>query len=76
MGMFTSFIRFLMTYPYDLNELAQHIKQWGRELGFQQVGICDTDLSHEEPRLQDWLDKQYHGEMDWMARHCMLRARP
>ncbi|MBN3116111.1 tRNA epoxyqueuosine(34) reductase QueG [Pectobacterium brasiliense] len=65
-----------MSYPYDLNELAQHIKQWGQELGFQQVGICDTDLSAEEPRLQDWLDKQYHGEMDWMARHGILRARP
>lgn len=65
-----------MSYPYDLNELAQHIKQWGQALGFQQVGICDTDLSVEEPRLQDWLDKQYHGEMDWMARHGMLRARP
>ncbi|MEQ9848205.1 tRNA epoxyqueuosine(34) reductase QueG [Pectobacterium brasiliense] len=65
-----------MSYPYDLNELAQHIKQWGQALGFQQVGICDTDLSAEEPRLKDWLDKQYHGEMDWMARHGMLRARP
>ncbi|WJV62094.1 tRNA epoxyqueuosine(34) reductase QueG [Pectobacteriaceae bacterium CE70] len=65
-----------MTYPYDLNELAQLIKQWGQSLGFQQVGICDTDLSHEEPRLQAWLDKQYHGEMAWMARHGMLRTRP
>ncbi|MFS7252424.1 tRNA epoxyqueuosine(34) reductase QueG [Rahnella rivi] len=65
-----------MTLPLDLVQLAQHIKQWGQSLGFQQVGICDTDLSAEEPRLQDWLDKQYHGEMDWMARHGMLRARP
>ncbi|OWF85601.1 tRNA epoxyqueuosine(34) reductase QueG [Yersinia entomophaga] len=62
--------------PLDLNQLAQHIKQWGQSLGFQQVGICDTDLSAEEPRLQAWLDKQYHGEMAWMARHGMLRARP
>ncbi|ANI30686.1 [Fe-S]-binding protein [Yersinia entomophaga] len=65
-----------MTHPLDLNQLAQHIKQWGQSLGFQQVGICDTDLSAEEPRLQAWLDKQYHGEMAWMARHGMLRARP
>ncbi|MCL2894232.1 tRNA epoxyqueuosine(34) reductase QueG [Brenneria tiliae] len=65
-----------MAYPYDLGELAQLIKQWGLSLGFQQVGICDTDLSAEEPRLQAWLDKQYHGEMAWMARHGMLRARP
>lgn len=65
-----------MTHPLDLNQLAQHIKQWGQSLGFQQVGICDTDLSAEEPKLQAWLDKQYHGEMEWMARHGMLRARP
>jgi len=65
-----------MSYPLDLHQLAQQIKQWGAELGFQQVGITDTDLSAEEPRLQAWLDKQYHGEMEWMARHGMMRARP
>lgn len=65
-----------MSYPLDLQQLAEQIKQWGRDLGFQQVGICDTDLSAEEPKLQAWLNKQYHGEMDWMARHGMMRARP
>ncbi|PKH23112.1 tRNA epoxyqueuosine(34) reductase QueG [Enterobacterales bacterium CwR94] len=65
-----------MSHPLDLISLATQIKQWGQELGFQQVGICDTDLSLEEPKLQAWLDKQYHGEMDWMARHGMMRARP
>lgn len=65
-----------MSHPLDLHQLARDIKQWGQELGFQQVGICDTDLTLEEPRLQAWLDKQYHGEMDWMARHGMMRARP
>lgn len=57
-------------------ELARLVKQWGRELGFQQVGICDTDLAAHEPALQTWLDKQFHGEMAWMSRHGMLRARP
>ncbi|MGL4858682.1 MAG: tRNA epoxyqueuosine(34) reductase QueG [Enterobacteriaceae bacterium] len=65
-----------MTYPLNLNKLAQDIKQWGRDLGFQQVAICATDLSIEEPRLQAWLDNQYHGDMAWMARYGMLRARP
>ncbi|CBJ79466.1 putative electron transport protein yjeS [Xenorhabdus bovienii str. Jollieti] len=65
-----------MATPLDLNLLATNIKQWSLSLGFQQVGICDTDLSAEEPKLQEWLDKQYHGEMDWMARHGMMRARP
>lgn len=65
-----------MSHPLDLHQLARDIKQWGQELGFQQVGICDTDLTSEEPRLQAWLDNQYHGEMEWMARHGMMRARP
>ncbi|MEY8712704.1 tRNA epoxyqueuosine(34) reductase QueG [Mangrovibacter phragmitis] len=65
-----------MSQPFVLDELVQKIKQWGKELGFQQVGICDTDLSASEPALQEWLDKQYHGEMEWMARHGMMRARP
>ena len=65
-----------MSQPLDLNQLAQKIKQWGAELGFQKVGITDTDLSASEPKLQAWLDKQYHGEMEWMARHGMMRARP
>lgn len=63
-------------HPHDLNQLAQHIRQWGEALGFQQVGICAIDLSEEEPRLQAWLDKNYHGDMAWMERHGMLRARP
>ncbi len=65
-----------MSLPLDFNQLAQHIKQWGQELGFQQVGISDTDLRAEEPKLQAWLDNQYHGDMSWMARYGMLRARP
>ena len=57
-------------------ELARLIKLWGLALGFQQVGICDTDLAAHESELQAWLDNHYHGDMEWMARHGMLRARP
>lgn len=60
----------------DLQRLAQDIKLWAGELGFDQVGITDTDLSIEEPRLQAWLDAGHHGNMDYMARHGMMRARP
>ncbi|MFL9594248.1 tRNA epoxyqueuosine(34) reductase QueG, partial [Aeromonas schubertii] len=60
----------------DLHALAHHIKLWARELGFDQAGITDTDLSIEEPRLQAWLDAGYHGSMEYMERHGMLRARP
>ncbi len=60
----------------QLNQLASQIKQWGKELGFAQIGISDTDLVNEEAKLQAWLDKDYHGEMAYMANHGMMRARP
>ena len=60
----------------DLEKLAEDIKTWGKALGFQQVGITDIDLSQHEKFLQDWLDKGYHGEMDYMETRGMMRARP
>jgi epoxyqueuosine reductase len=60
----------------DHAALAQRIKHWGRELGFQAVGIASADLAAAEPRLLDWLGKGWHGEMQYMARHGALRARP
>jgi epoxyqueuosine reductase len=52
------------------------IKQWGAELGFQAVGITDPGLSAAGDRLAAWLALGWHGEMDYMARHAPLRARP
>jgi len=60
----------------DPAQLARRIKAWGRELGFQQVGITGTDLGDAEARLLAWLDRGWHGGMDYMARHGVRRARP
>ncbi|MBB3141582.1 tRNA epoxyqueuosine(34) reductase QueG [Halomonas organivorans] len=60
----------------DLDQLAALIKTWGRELGFQQVGITDVDLAEDEARLQRWLDAGHHGEMGFMAKHGTKRTRP
>lgn len=56
--------------------LAEQIKQWGSELGFQQVGITDTNLAEAELHLQQWLSNNFHGEMDYMQRHGFKRSRP
>ena len=56
--------------------LASEIKQWAKNLGFQNCGICDTNLTLAEQQLFDWLDHNYHGEMHYMARHGTLRTRP
>ena len=63
-------------HEQDLSRLAQKIKQWGRELGFAAVGIADVDLSAAEAGLQKWLDRGFHGEMDYMAAHGTKRSRP
>lgn len=65
-----------MTTTPDLIRLAQDIKLWGQELGFDQVGITDCNLSHEEDALMSWLAAGYHGEMDYMSRYGLMRARP
>ena len=61
---------------YDYAALARAIKAWGRELGFQAVGIADTDLGAAEGGLAAWLAAGFHGEMNYMARHGSRRARP
>lgn len=56
--------------------LAAAIKGWGRELGFQQVGISGIDLAQHESWLLAWLAAGLHGEMHYMARHGLKRSRP
>ena len=59
-----------------LADLTATIKTWGRELGFQQIGIAGIDLAEAEARLRDWLATGFHGAMDYMARHGIKRSRP
>ncbi len=62
--------------PIDLASLADSIKAWGRESGFQAVGIADVDLRTAEQGLIEWLAAGFHGSMDYMGRHGTLRSRP
>ena len=39
------------TALHDCTELVSSIRQWGRELGFQQVGITGIELPEDEARL-------------------------
>ncbi len=59
-----------------LNKLAIAIKQSGQSLGFQQVGITDTDLAADEAYFLAWLAADFHGEMDYMAKYSTRRSRP
>ncbi len=56
--------------------LLSEIQNLGNSLGFSQIAVAPLDLSSAEPHLQAWLAQNFHGEMDYMARHGMKRARP
>jgi epoxyqueuosine reductase len=60
----------------DQAALKRDIIGWGRELGFQAVGVSRIALDQDEQALDAWLALGRHGEMDWMQRHGRKRSRP
>ena len=57
-------------------KLAGAIKRWALDLGFQQAGITGTNLDTAERLWREWLQRGWHGEMEYMARHGSMRGRP
>jgi epoxyqueuosine reductase len=53
------------------------IKSEAQRLGFLACGISKaTFLAEEAPRLEQWLNQNYNGEMAYMANHFDLRLDP
>lgn len=56
---------------------SQLIKQKAEKFGFQSCGISKAEFLEEEaPRLEIWLNKGYHGEMQYMENHFDKRLNP
>ena len=56
---------------------SQLIKQKAEKFGFQSCGISKAEFLEEEaPRLEAWLNKDYHGEMKYMENHFDKRLNP
>jgi epoxyqueuosine reductase len=62
--------------PAHERDLLDRMRQWAAELGFASLGVADVDLRDAEAGLKAWLEAGFHGEMDYMARHGLRRARP
>ena len=60
----------------DMIELAERIRGWGQDLGFQQLGFSDIELGDHEVHLNNWLSQGFHGDMEYMQRHGTRRSRP
>ncbi len=60
-----------------MQSLTQKIKAQALELGFVKVGIVRAEVLTEEGKhLQEWLNRRYHGTMDWMERNLEKRIDP
>lgn len=62
--------------PELLQQLTQEIKDKGISLGFQAIGISDTNLQEAENHLQPWLDANKQGSMSYMGKHGKKRTTP
>jgi epoxyqueuosine reductase len=60
----------------DPARLAEDIRSWGAELGFQQIGITSALLEEDAGRLEQWLARGFQGEMDYMHHHGSKRTHP
>ena len=56
--------------------LAENIKQWGLDLGFDAVGISNINFDHQKDFYQDWLSQGYQGEMQYLERHKNIKFDP
>lgn len=52
------------------------IQNKARALGFQQLEVGNIHIPDQEAHFLDWLDKHFHGEMEYMVRHGTRRSRP
>ena len=52
----------------EQSELTARLKEKGRALGFSMVGVVEARPSRRLDAYFRWIDRDYHGTMDWMAR--------
>lgn len=58
-------------------EIKKIIKAEAAKAGFDYCGIAKAEmLDDDAKRLEQWLDKQHHGDMHYMANHFDLRVDP
>lgn len=59
-----------------MHQLAAQIKQKGRELGFDLIGIASAEGSTRREYFRQWLDQGQAGGMEWLSRRFEERVDP
>ncbi len=56
--------------------VRSQLESLAQALGFDALGVADLNLEPDELHLLRWLENGYQGDMDYMARHGLMRSRP
>ena len=56
--------------------LREAIAHAARQLGLDAIGVSEVTLTEDERHLERWLERGWHGDMHYMARHGRKRSRP
>ncbi|MDH5762664.1 MAG: tRNA epoxyqueuosine(34) reductase QueG [Nitrospinota bacterium] len=57
-----------MTESKDIRKKLDKIRHKALELGFEGFGVALPDVAEAGERFQQWLDRNFHGEMHYMER--------
>src|SRR5215472_14333996 len=66
----------MTTLLIDLEEVKRELAARAAALGFAAVGVAHIEIPEDERHLLTWLSHGFHGEMDYMERHGVMRSRP
>src|SRR5262252_8232144 len=64
------------TRRIDPEEVKRELVALGSALGFAAIGVTSIEIPEDERHLLKWLAQGFHGEMDYMERHGVMRSRP
>lgn len=59
-----------------MTTVKEEIQALAQSMGFASFGVAKVHTVNEHDKLQNWLDKGYHGEMHYMHKHRDLRKNP
>ncbi len=65
-----------MNDKLKFDEIAKNIKSWGKEIGFNDVGISNTQLSKNKKLYKKWIEDGFNGDMSYLERHQPQKFKP
>jgi epoxyqueuosine reductase len=60
----------------DYAQIKTDLQQLAKQLGFQKLGVCDTDLVAQQPLFDAWLERGFQADMAYLERNTLKRIQP